>query len=102
MSLFTIGIKPNGVIGGERHFCLIEATDVVDAVMKFGPKLDVINDRIRGNCPADMLDHFDKDGPAFMVSSIDHMDREFYSEKWETEIVNQVFFGRGEDEDDED
>jgi hypothetical protein len=101
MSFFTIGIKPNGIVGGERYFCFLDATDVVDAVMKFGPKLDAINDRIRANCPADMLDHFDKDGPAFMVCSIDYVDREFHSKEWEDRIVNGVVFAECDDDDED-
>ena len=104
MSYFMIGLESKE-LGGIRHFCMLEASDVVDAIMKFQPKLDSINEQIRKGLCEDCLRDLGDKAP-LTVRSIDKTDHVTYSEEWANDVVNTVLSGvalthaLGEEEDD--
>lgn len=98
MAFYVIGIMPKGV-GGERKFCMVEASDTIDAVMKFSPTLDSINRRTRERMTPEILKDFGEED-AFMICSTDYTDREICSKEWEDKVVESVWIQGVDDEED--
>lgn len=91
MSYFMIGLESKE-LGGIRHFCMLEATDVVDAIMKFQPKLDSMNDQIRKGLCEECREDLGDAAP-LTIRSIDKTDHVIYSEEWANDVVNEILSG---------